>query len=143
MTICQKFVNRGTPVFHNNGEFFPRQGKGFRTITPLVGLELNRLPKKAKRFSRNTYRYRDVYYENLKRGDAATLFCRTSSRPTTLPCFNVSKSMTTMLQPIQQLQLPLWRYSTRKTCPRQRLLNREQSFNKTRATTSAKTTTMD
>lgn len=62
---AQEIDHRGHSVFHHDGNFFARQGSGYRSITPPVGLELKRLPNRAKRVARDLYRYNDVYYEKV------------------------------------------------------------------------------
>lgn len=62
---AQELDHHGVAVFHHNGEFFSRQGNGFRNIAPPIGIELNRLPNRARRVSRHIYRHKDVYYERI------------------------------------------------------------------------------
>ena len=62
---AQELNHHGSSVFHHNGEFFSRQGNGFRSIAPPIGVEINRLPNRAKRVSRDIYRYNNVHYERV------------------------------------------------------------------------------
>ncbi len=61
----QELHHRGSAVFHHDGEFFARQGNGFRSIAPPIGVEMTRLPNRAKRVSRDIYRYKDVHFEKV------------------------------------------------------------------------------
>ena len=62
---AQELNHHGSQVFHHNGKFYSRQSDGFRNIEPPIGMEIKRLPNRAKRVSRGIYRYNNVYYERI------------------------------------------------------------------------------
>ncbi len=60
---ARELRHRGSTVFHVNGKFYTPHGTGYRAIAAPVGLEISRLPMRARRVARDTYEHDGTFYE--------------------------------------------------------------------------------